>query len=74
MEKAFIEMFGAEYDILDELRLGDTKMQLCQRSNGKAKVIRLWSSLSKQWNVMYRYGDIDKVWSSWKILEKNQKK
>lgn len=63
-------MFAVEYDILDELSIGDTKMQLCQTFSGKTTVIRIWSSLSKQWKVLYRCGDIEEIWKKWKKLAK----
>lgn len=63
-------MFAIEYDILDELNIGDTQMQLCKTVSGKTTVIRIWSSLSKQWNVLYRCGDIEEIWEKWKKLAK----
>lgn len=63
-------MQPVEYDLLEELSIGDTKMQLCQTMSGKSKVIRIWSSLSNQWNVLYRYGDIEDIWKKWQKLSK----
>ena len=64
-------MFTVEYDILDELQMGDNKMRLGQSiSKAKNLVILSWSSLSNQWNVSHRYGDIQGEWDKWKKLSK----
>lgn len=52
--------------IIEEIAYGDTKFRLVISPSGK-KYIQLWSSLSKQWNIMYRY-DVEKNWNSWKRL------
>lgn len=63
-------MFGSEdFDVVDSIEIGTgTKLRLVKSPKGK-KRIEVWSSLSKQWNVMYRY-DVDKAWESWKKVEK----
>ena len=58
-----------EYKILEELKFGDpdkpgTWLRLEESERG-TKVIRHWSSLSKQWNVMYRY-KVEENWEKWK--------
>lgn len=52
--------------IIEEIAYGDTKFRLVISPSGK-KYIQLWSSLSKQWNIMYRY-DVETNWNSWKRL------
>ena len=62
-----------EFDILDEVKIGTgTHLRLVQATNGK-KRIETWSSLSKQWNTMYRYG-VDDAWLSWKRVEAKKAK
>ena len=65
-----------EYKVIDELKFGDpdipgTWLRLEESERG-TKVIRHWSSLSKQWNVMYRY-EIDEAWTTWKKLANKRK-
>jgi hypothetical protein len=60
-----------EYKILEELKFGDpdkpgTWLRLEESERG-TKVIRHWSTLSKQWNVMYRY-NVEENWEKWKRL------
>ena len=65
-------MFGEiEYEMIDEIKIGDPKkpgtwLRLEKTEKGKP-VIRSWSSLSKQWSVMYRY-DVEENWKKWKKL------
>ena len=64
-----MSFFSVEYDILDEINIGDgTQLRLAQNINTKGLVIQSWSSLSKQWNVMYRY-KVEEAWASWKRTE-----
>ena len=61
-----------EYKIIDELKFGDpdipgTWLRLEESESGK-RVIRHWSSMSKQWNVMYRY-NVQENWEMWKRHE-----
>ena len=58
-------MFNIEYDILEELNIGDTQLRLVQNINSKKKAIQSYSSLSSQWNVMHRY-DVENQWQTWK--------
>lgn len=56
------------YDVVDEVKIGTgTHLRLIQTHKGNRR-IESWSDLSKQWNVMYRYG-VDDAWISWKRLE-----
>lgn len=59
-------MFGEQkFDIIDTLSIGTgTEMRLVQTERGSRR-IESWSSLSKQWNVMYRY-NVDDAWQRWK--------
>ena len=55
--------------VIDEIKIGKKKkpgthLQLVESPNGK-RYINLWSSLSKQWNIMYRY-NVDEAWDRWK--------
>ena len=42
-----------DYIPVDELSIGDTKMRLVETAK-KNQYIQLYSSLSKQWNIMYK--------------------
>ena len=60
-----------EYKILEELKFGDpdnpgTWLRLEESERGTI-VIKHWSTLSKQWNVMYRY-NVEENWEKWKRL------
>ena len=46
-------MFDNEYNAIEELTLGNSQYQLAESSKG-VQVIRTWSTLSKQWNVLYK--------------------
>lgn len=69
-----MSFFAVEYDILDEIRIGDgTILRLAQNIQTKTLVIQSWSSLSKQWNVTYRY-KVEEAWARWKRTEASIKK
>lgn len=57
---------------VEELNIGDTKFRLVESEKGN-QYIQSWSSLSKDWNTMYRY-NIEESWKSWKKLAKRIKK
>ena len=64
-------MLQLEYKILEELKFGDpnnpgTWLRLEESESG-GLVIRTWSTLSKQWNVLYRY-NVEENWEKWKKL------
>lgn len=65
-------MFNVEYDIIDEINIGTqgTHLRLSENLYSKKRVIQNYSSLSKQWNVMYRYG-VEEAWAKWKKIEKS---
>lgn len=66
------DFFDTSYDVMDTIAIGDgTILRLVKNQRTKAVVIQSWSSLSKQWNVMYRYGDMPSIWASWKKTEKS---
>lgn len=61
-------MFNIEYDVIDEIQIGNTNLRLVEDHMRKSRKIQLWSSLSKQWNIMHRY-NIEVEWSNWKQTE-----
>lgn len=59
-----------DFDVIDEVKIGTgTHLRLIQTHKGNRR-IESWSSLSKQWNVAYRYG-VDEAWAGWKKTEKS---
>lgn len=36
-------------------------------------LIQSWNNIGNAWTIMYRYGDIQKQWDSWKRIEKSIK-
>ena len=58
-------MFHAEFDIIEELEIGNTRFRLVEDPVRKSRKIQLWSSLSKQWNIMTRY-NVESEWTEWK--------
>jgi len=58
-------LFNIEYDVIDEVTIGDTKLRLVEDHVRNSRKIQLWSSLSKQWNIMHRY-NIENEWAEWK--------
>jgi hypothetical protein len=65
-------MWQFEYNIIDELNVGDTKLRLVENVKSNRKFIQRWSSMQKQWNMMYRY-EIDEAWTTWKKLANKRK-
>jgi hypothetical protein len=62
------QLFQAiEYEIIETIEIGDTKLRLVSPVDSKIKFIQLWSGLSKQWNIMYRYS-VDDNWIEWKKI------
>lgn len=59
------QWYEIDYLLVEEVAIGDTKLRLVQNPNNKSKYIQLWSSLSNQWNIAYRY-DVDEQWNKWK--------
>ena len=55
----------AEFNIIEEIHVGDTQLRLCSTLSGKTSFIQLWSDLSSQWNTMYRY-NVEIEWDKWK--------
>jgi len=59
-------MWHIEFDIIDEIEWGiDMKMRLIETHRKKNQSVQIWSSLSKQWNTMYRY-KVEEKWKWWK--------
>jgi len=69
-------MLQVEYDVVEELNIGDCKWRLVENINNKRKVVQSWSSLSKQWNAVYKYEakGYRTVLESWDALKKIAKK
>ena len=65
-------MWQFEYNTIDELNVGDTKLRLVENVKSNRKFIQRWSSMQKQWNMMYRY-EIDEAWTTWKKLANKRK-
>jgi hypothetical protein len=69
-------MFGeVSYEVLDEVIIGSKKkpgtyLQLVKTKKGNSRIL-CWHSIGKRWAVMYRHGDIEGVWASWKRIEKS---
>lgn len=59
------QWYEIDYLLVEEVVIGDTKLRLVQNPNNKSKYIQLWSSLSNQWNIAYRY-DVEESWNKWK--------
>lgn len=55
--------FGVQYDVIDELTLGTgVKMRLVENIKTKRRAIQSWGSLSGEWIVTQRYGDVQSAW------------
>lgn len=65
-------MLNFDYKVLEELDIGETQWRLVENTHNKKRGIQLWSTLSKQWNMSYRY-DVDEAWESWKETAKKLK-
>ena len=67
-------MLQVEYDVVEELNIGDCKWRLVENIQNKRKVVQLWSTMSKQWNAVYKYEcnspDYRTVLESWDVLKK----
>lgn len=60
-------------EILDAVTIGPkknpgTELRLLKTQKGNL-VIQSWNKISSSWTIMYRYGDIQKQWDSWKRIE-----
>lgn len=58
-------MLEIDFETVEEINLGETKMRLVQNVSTKRRYIQLWSGLSKTWNIMYRY-KAEANWIEWK--------
>ena len=59
--------------VLDTVNIGPKKnpgtaLRLLETKKGNL-IIQCWSNLMDTWTIMYRYGDIQKQWNSWKRIE-----
>jgi hypothetical protein len=54
-----------DYNLLEEINMGDTRLRLCSTMKENTTYIQLWSSLSDKWSTMHRY-NVDEQWESWK--------
>jgi hypothetical protein len=59
--------------VLDQIAIGPkkspgTKLRLIETKKGNL-IIQSWNNISNNWSIMYRYGDIQKQWDSWKRVE-----
>lgn len=59
--------------VLDTVTIGPKKnpgtaLRLLKTKKGNL-IIQSWSNLMDAWTIMYRYGDIQKQWDSWKRIE-----
>jgi hypothetical protein len=67
-------MLQVEYDVVEELNIGDCKWRLVENIQNKRKVVQLWSTMTKQWNAVYKYecksSDYRTVLESWDALKK----
>lgn len=55
-----------EYEVLEELLMGDNRYRYVKTENGRT-MIQLWSSLSKCWRNHYRY-EVESKWQDLKGL------
>lgn len=70
-------MFDIEYRVIDTIQIGSLKdgtyLQLVvnkySKNSSPKEYIRIWSGMSKQWNIIYRYNVTDS-WNKWKRTEK----
>jgi hypothetical protein len=72
-----LQVFDIEYRVIDTIQIGGLKggtyLQLVvnkySKNSSPKEYVRIWSSLSKQWNIIYRYNVTDS-WNKWKRTEK----
>jgi hypothetical protein len=65
-------MFEIDRKQVDSITFGDTKYRLMESEKG-TRVIELYSSLSKKWNVSVRY-NVDEQWNKMKTLYEGMKR
>ena len=59
-------MFELDRKEIDSITFGDTRYRLMESEKSK-RVIELYSSSSKKWNVSVRY-NVDEQWNKMKVL------
>jgi hypothetical protein len=62
-----------EGEVLDTAVIGPkknpgTSLRLIKTKKNNL-LIQSWNSIASAWTIMYRYGDIQKQWDSWKRIE-----
>ena len=62
-----------EGEVLDTVVIGPkknpgTNLRLIKTKKNNL-LIQSWNSIGSAWTIMYRYGDIQKQWDSWKRIE-----
>ena len=60
-------------EVLDRITLGPKKkpgtdIRLLKTKKGNL-IIQIWSNIFSDWKILYRYGNIQKQWDSWKRIE-----
>lgn len=66
-----------EGEVLDTVVIGPkknpgTSLRLIKTKKNNL-LIQSWNSIANAWTIMYRYGDIQTQWDSWKRIEKSIK-
>jgi len=66
-----------EGEVLDTVVIGPkknpgTSLRLIKTKKNNL-LIQSWNNIGNAWTIMYRYGDIQKQWDSWKRIEKSIK-
>ena len=59
-------MFELDRKQVDSITFGDTKYRLMESENGR-RVIELYSTLTKRWNVVSRH-NVTELWNKMKVL------
>jgi hypothetical protein len=62
-----------EGEVLDTVTIGPkknpgTSLRLIKTKKNNL-LIQSWNNIGNAWTIMYRYGDIQKQWDSWKKIE-----
>jgi len=67
-------MLKLDYRVVENIVIGSafggTHLQLVADRTSQKEYIMLWSTLSKQWRIMYRY-NVNTAWNKWKRTEES---